>query len=263
MIIKVEKQKNYTVISNHIFKDDSISARAKGIYAYLMTLPEDWKLYKSELFKHFTEGEKAINTAFKELEENNYIFKSKSKGEKGKFTGWEYTIYEVPPETAISARSENGKSENRPVGNGGLLSTNELNTNKLNTNEQTVSTSETLKKPFTGNQLNAIKGKNAPDKFRDILEKNLEEISDVENGIRTQLYLFTFTVDTPKAEMEIKYNDKYYIHQYQQSIKIAKKLSLEEIKEIFDYINHNEYWSDNYCSLYQLKTIESQIKQAS
>ena len=67
MIIRREKNKNYSVISNECFKDISISARAKGIYAYVMTLPDYWKISKKELYKHFVEGEKALDTAFNEL----------------------------------------------------------------------------------------------------------------------------------------------------------------------------------------------------
>ena len=47
------KTENYTIVSNEIFRRSDVSARAKGVYAYIMTLPDDWKLYKSELYKHF------------------------------------------------------------------------------------------------------------------------------------------------------------------------------------------------------------------
>jgi hypothetical protein len=93
-IIKIEKTGNYSVIANECFKNLNLSARAKGIYGYIMTLPLNWKLYKSELYNHFTEGRDALNTAFKELEDFGYITKIQNKREDGTFLSYQYTIYE-------------------------------------------------------------------------------------------------------------------------------------------------------------------------
>jgi len=134
MIIRRQKTKNYTVICNELLHRKDISARAKGIYAYIMTLPDDWQLFMSELFQHFTEGAGALKTAFKELETAGYITKQKRKTNNGRFDGWEYTVTEY----ANTDRTENRLSENRPVGECDLLSTNELSTNLLNTNQDII-----------------------------------------------------------------------------------------------------------------------------
>lgn len=88
------KTENFTIMLNEIFQRSDISARAKGIYAYIMTLPSDWKIYKSELFSHFSEGKGALQTAFKELEDNGYIESFQERDERGKFAGIQYIIYE-------------------------------------------------------------------------------------------------------------------------------------------------------------------------
>lgn len=93
-IIRTEKSVNYTTICNKCLRDESISARAKGIFAYLMTLPDDWKVYKSELHKHFSEGRDALNTAFAELEMAGYVKKAPARNADGTVSGWDYTIYE-------------------------------------------------------------------------------------------------------------------------------------------------------------------------
>jgi hypothetical protein len=96
-IIRIEKTRCYSVVSNECFRDPRLSARAKGIFAYIMTLPDDWKLYKKELYAHFKEGRDAINKAFTELELAGYVFKESTRDSKSNhFTGWEYTIYEKP-----------------------------------------------------------------------------------------------------------------------------------------------------------------------
>ncbi len=115
------KTDNYTIVANEIFQRSDISARAKGIYAYIMTLPDDWKLYKSELYTHFSEGITAIDTAFKELETLGYITKERCKGEGGKFAGWDYTIRESVEKTDPM---ENRKSVEPKSVNPKLLSTN-------------------------------------------------------------------------------------------------------------------------------------------
>jgi uncharacterized phage protein (TIGR02220 family) len=115
------KTDNFTIVANEIFQRSDVSARAKGIYAYIMTLPDDWKLYKSELYNHFTEGITAMDTAFKELEELGYITKERHKCEDGKFSGWDYTIRESVEKTDPM---ENRLSDNPKSGNQQLLSTN-------------------------------------------------------------------------------------------------------------------------------------------
>ena len=87
--------KNSTLLSNYIFEDNKLSARAMGLYCYLIHLPEDQKISKTEIITHFKEGQKAMNTAFKELETFGYLSKEKTK-QNGQFTGWKYTLYTFP-----------------------------------------------------------------------------------------------------------------------------------------------------------------------
>ncbi len=125
------KTDNFTIVANEIFQRSDVSARAKGIYAYIMTLPDDWKIYKSEIYKHFSEGITALDTAFKELEELGYITKERHKGEGGRFSGWDYTIRESVEKTDPM---ENRLSDNPKSGNQQLLSTNSSQrTNKQRT----------------------------------------------------------------------------------------------------------------------------------
>jgi hypothetical protein len=93
-IIRREKSDNYSVIYNECFQNPELSARAKGIFAYLMTLPDDWKIYKRELSKHFKEGRDALNSGFEELEACGYITKKPERGTDGRLGGWDYTVYE-------------------------------------------------------------------------------------------------------------------------------------------------------------------------
>lgn len=144
-IIKVsEKTENFSIIINEVAKRKDLSARAKGIYYYLMTLPKDWKLYKEELVTHFTEGKDAINTAFKELEKAGYITKTQLKKD-GKFDGWEYKIYESSESGLPDA--EKPKAEKPYTGNPPLLNTNIILSTKQ-TKEKKQNTTQEIRTNF-------------------------------------------------------------------------------------------------------------------
>ena len=107
VFVRTKKDRNYTVIDNTFLRDDRLSAQAKGVFAYILYLPEDWCIYQSELVNHFSNGKDALRNAIKELENFGYICKEKVKNEKGLFSGWQYTVNEIP----VSPKSENPISE--------------------------------------------------------------------------------------------------------------------------------------------------------
>lgn len=90
MIFRVQKsEKNFTVVQNQCLQDPNLSAKAKGIWAYSMTLPEDWVFYAKELGEHFTDGTKSLRGGLQELEREGYLARKRVQG------GWEWTMYEV------------------------------------------------------------------------------------------------------------------------------------------------------------------------
>jgi hypothetical protein len=95
-IIRIKKNKNFSVISNVGLRDNRLSLKAKGIYAYLLSLPDDWKVYISELSKHSTDGITATTSGVNELIKCGYIERNILKDSKGKFSGYEYIITECP-----------------------------------------------------------------------------------------------------------------------------------------------------------------------
>ena len=151
------KTENFTIVSNEIFKRNDISARAKGLYAYIMTLPDDWKIYKQEIFTHFSEGKNALDSAFKELEKLGYISKEKTKNEKGQFVGWDYTIYESATGDIETDRMENRVSDLPKSVNRQLLNTESLqNTNRLSTEKLNKEKLNKEKEYFDNGELNQI-----------------------------------------------------------------------------------------------------------
>ena len=93
--IKLEKKKGYTVISNSVLRNKNLSLKAKGLYAYMWSLPDDWNYSVEGLTKVLKEGKDAINMALKELEKEGYLVRSTLRRD-GKFSDIDYTLYEEP-----------------------------------------------------------------------------------------------------------------------------------------------------------------------
>lgn len=94
--IRHTKQRDYTVMDNTFLKDEKLSWKAKGLFAYILSLPEDWKIYISELQTHATDGETSVRSAIKELTELGYIKQNRLKDEQGRWAAYAYEIIEKP-----------------------------------------------------------------------------------------------------------------------------------------------------------------------
>ena len=99
-ILRVQKRKEYGLILNSVTNDERLSYRALGIYAYLITKPDDWQIIISNIYRKAgeesgREGKKAVYAAMKELADLGYITKESLK-ESGRFAGIDYTLHETP-----------------------------------------------------------------------------------------------------------------------------------------------------------------------
>ena len=95
-IFRVERNKGYTVMSNHHLRNKELSLKAKGLLSQMLSLPEDWDYTLAGLSLINRESIDAIRTAVWELEKAGYILRRQGRDEKGKMTAIEYTIYEQP-----------------------------------------------------------------------------------------------------------------------------------------------------------------------
>lgn len=72
-IVRVEKNSNYTVLHKAALKDTRLSWKAKGIIAYMLSMPDNWVFHMNELMKHSTDGEKSFRSGFNELKTHGYV----------------------------------------------------------------------------------------------------------------------------------------------------------------------------------------------
>lgn len=156
-IFRVEKNKNYTVMSNYHLKDKNISLKAKGLLSVILALPENWNYSIRGLSAILMEGVTAVSNILKELETAGYIERNLLRDEHGKITDTEYIIYEQPVTVGeVPEIPENNPQSEKPqiqkpqldflrlgchdtadkdTDDGMQLNTNIINTKELNTNQ--------------------------------------------------------------------------------------------------------------------------------
>ena len=94
-VFKIEKNKNYTVMSNYHLRDKKLSYKAKGLLSFMLSLPDDWDYSLNGLCAISKEGRDGIRSILKELQEHHYLEIEKTRGDKGYFE-YNYLIYEIP-----------------------------------------------------------------------------------------------------------------------------------------------------------------------
>ena len=95
-VFRIEKTRDYTVMSNHHLRNKDLSLKAKGLLSQMLSLPENWDYTLKGLSLINRESIDAIRTAVWELEKAGYITRQQNRDGKGKMADMVYTIYEQP-----------------------------------------------------------------------------------------------------------------------------------------------------------------------
>jgi hypothetical protein len=83
---------NYTKVANQVLEDATLSLKAKGLFAYLVKLPKDWKIRIGEIAKHHKDGYDSVQSALNELRQAGYLERLGRSRDKGKVGDWDYRI---------------------------------------------------------------------------------------------------------------------------------------------------------------------------
>lgn len=140
-VIRVIKNKNYTVMSNTHLKDKRLSLKAIGLLSVVLGLPEDWHYTVNGLVGIVKDGKDSVESAIKELKKNGYLKVEKIyPNANSNRIQYQYTFFENPQEVGFQPL-ENQDIEKKVVETQVLENTytykdtNKPNTNKLNTNK--------------------------------------------------------------------------------------------------------------------------------
>lgn len=106
-VFRVERNRDYTIMSNHHLRNKELSLKAKELLSQMLSLPENWDYTLAGLSRINRESIDAIRTAVWELEKAGYITRRQGRDRSGKMTAIEYTIYEQPQPPASCPELEN------------------------------------------------------------------------------------------------------------------------------------------------------------
>ena len=179
-VFRIERTRDYTVMSNHHLRNANLSLKAKGLLSMMLSLPEDWNYTTRGLAKICKEGVDAIGAALRELEAAGYIVRHKLRDRQGRISDTEYVIYEQPqlrkPDT------DSPDTENPYMDKPDTEKPAELNIEKSNTEKSITYGSSTDSIPFretAAARPPERKGRDAMsvsemESYRDLILENIE-----------------------------------------------------------------------------------------
>ena len=186
-VFRIEKTRDYTVMSNHHLKDRTLTLKSKGLLSMMLSLPDEWNYTTRGLAAICREGVDSIGAALKELETHGYIRRTQLRDEKGKITDTEYVIYEMPqceppssPGTSLPGTAK-PYTENPDMGIPDTAEPCTENPAQLNTNQTKTDLSSTeLSNPIPSNPPTPAGARMGTDRmgarecYREVILDNIE-----------------------------------------------------------------------------------------
>ena len=246
-VFRIERTRDYTVMSNHHLRNANLSLKAKGLLSMMLSLPEDWNYTTRGLAKICKEGVDAIGAALRELEATGYIVRHKLRDRQGRISDTEYVIYEQPqlrkPDT------DSPDTENPYMDKPDTEKPAELNIEKSNTQKQNTHGASTDSIPFretAAAQLPERKGRDAMsvseiENYRELILENIEydylcrEFSTYREDLDEIVELMVETVCAKRKTTRIAGSD--FPHEVVRSRFL--KLDSEHIRFVMDGMQKN------------------------
>ena len=246
-VFRIERTRDYTVMSNHHLRNHELSLKAKGLLSMMLSLPDDWNYTTRGLAKICKEGVDAIGNALRELETAGYIVRHQLRDQQGRISDTEYVIYEKPqprqPETPRPDTAEPDTASpdtEKPA---------ELNIEKSNTEKTITYGSSTDSIPFrepAAAQLPERKGRDAMsvsemESYRDLILENIEydhlcrEFTTYREDLDEIVELMVETVCAKRKTTRIAGSD--FPHEVVRSRFL--KLDSEHIRFVMDSLQKN------------------------
>jgi hypothetical protein len=122
--IKVEKNQNYTIMSNWHLRDKELSLKAKGLMSYMLSLPPEWDFSVVGLASCLAESKNTIGKILNELIDKGYMERKQER--QGKlFSGYSYVLHEISCRKSWDTKTQYPKNEAQ-------INTKEINTKEIN-----------------------------------------------------------------------------------------------------------------------------------
>ena len=178
-VFRVERNRGYTVMSNHHLRNRGLTLKAKGLLSQMLSLPDNWDYTLAGLSRINREKIDAIREAVRELEKAGYIVRSRERDKKGRLRGADYIIYEQPQPPVLDLPTlENPTQLNKDISRTDLSKKEKSNTDISNTHS--IPILSPYPSPFTEDVTEPerkgteAKTQSAIEIYRDIIKDNIE-----------------------------------------------------------------------------------------
>lgn len=105
------KENPYVIINKESVWDSNLSLEAVGLWTRLMSRPDNWKVYTSELCISCNCGKERIQRILRELIEGGFAFRYRPHKENGQFENWETVVFETKKSKEEIQKMFPGKEE--------------------------------------------------------------------------------------------------------------------------------------------------------
>ena len=247
-VCRVEKNKNYTTMSNYHLRDPDLSNKARGLLSTMLSLPDNWDYTTRGLAKICKDGVDGITAQLKELEQYGYLIRNRIRDTSGRIVDMEYIIYERPH--PASPDTENPDMVKPDTGLPRPETPAQINIDKRSTDETITDLSSTHSIPSDETRpsvLAALEAKRKETEYRDtdvyreIIKENIgydylmSDLPYEHDRLEEILELLVETVCSTKKYIRVAGSD------YPAEVVRSRllKLDMEHIKFVFDCLKEN------------------------
>ena len=171
-VFRVNKNKNYTVMSNVHLRDKALPLKAKGLLSLMLSLPEDWDYSMRGLAKLSADGLDSTRAAVKALERSGYVVRRQLYDSRGRFSNNEYTVFEIPqPSSPSSDLPLTGKPSTEKSPSDAPLSE---KPSQINTDQVITQKRNTDLNNYQSINLDGMDRMDEREQYRELIRDNLE-----------------------------------------------------------------------------------------
>lgn len=110
--IKKIYSENFTIISNQFIENVDLTLKAKGLFLYIWSRPDNWNFYVSQLVKSSKAGRDQVMSALDELEKHGYLFRSRNRNKLGQLTNRStWLLSDTPKKSWIEQKNKKAEAK--------------------------------------------------------------------------------------------------------------------------------------------------------
>jgi len=198
-VVRISKRENpYVMLDKYFLSDTRLTWKAKGMLAYLLSKPDDWKIILDDLIKRSSDGRDSVKAGLRELEKTGYLVREQHRKNNGKFGDIEYLIFERP-KTPVKPPQTDFPSTVFPLTENPLLLNNDITNNDI-TKQQLQSNKINCEQNKQRDRNVVVVGNKKVDHEKEVIaNSNQGDTSNAINEIKEQAKSLNIPITEPLA----------------------------------------------------------------